>query len=138
MSQVRDSELALGHDLGAIPRARHWAADRCAELTGDLDAGHRADLLRVVELVTTELVANAVEHGSPPLSVALDRQVDEVQVRVADGSREMPVRREQPAEATSGRGIALVGYLARRWGAERTATGKVVWCELAVDGPFPL
>ncbi|PPK90804.1 histidine kinase-like protein [Kineococcus xinjiangensis] len=138
MSQVRDGAVVLGHDLGSVSRARHWAAARCAELTADLTPEQRTDLRRLVELVATELVANAVEHGRPPLRLAVERLGGDVRVRVEDGEPALPVRRDSPADATSGRGIALVEHLSRRWGAERGAGGKVVWCDLPVDGPFPL
>ena len=138
MSRVQDSELALGFGLSSVSAARHWATARCAELTGDLaaapaghdGAGPAGDLLRRVELVTTELVANAVEHGAPPLRIGLRRSGDVLQVHVADGSPVAPVRREQPPDATSGRGIALVAHLSSRWGVEREPGGKVVWCDL--------
>ncbi|MGW8992331.1 ATP-binding protein [Streptomyces zhihengii] len=34
------------------------------------------------------------------------------------------------AVAESGRGLALLEALAVRWGVERRAGGKTVWCEL--------
>ena len=135
MSTVRDSGLALGFALGSVSGARHWAAARCAELAADAGppgGDHLADLLRKVELVTTELVANAVEHGSAPLHIDLDRHGDVLRIRVADGSPTPPVRRNSGPDATSGRGIALVEHLSARWGVERTGNGKVVWCELPV------
>jgi hypothetical protein len=33
----------------------------------------------------------------------------------------------------SGRGLQIVSQLSLRWGARRTAGGKIVWCEQ----PFP-
>ncbi|GAB7192956.1 hypothetical protein NUM3379_36650 [Kineococcus sp. NUM-3379] len=135
MSRVQESELALGFGLSSVSAARHWAAARCAELTGEPAAGGdgpgpTADLQRRVELVTTELVANAVEHGAPPLRIGLRRTGDVLRVHVADGSRAAPVRREQPPDATSGRGIALVAHLSTGWGVEHVAGGKVVWCDV--------
>ena len=140
MSQVRDGELVLAFALGSVSEARHWAAARCVELTGDVgpNAGASSgddvltDLQRQVELVTTELVANAVEHGSPPLRIVLERRGDVLQLRVADGNPVEPVHRNSRPDATSGRGIALVDHLSERWGVERTGDGKVVWCELRV------
>jgi GAF domain-containing protein len=37
----------------------------------------------------------------------------------------------------TGRGLALVGALARRWGVEPDDDGKVVWAEIAVAGSTP-
>jgi hypothetical protein len=35
-------------------------------------------------------------------------------------------------DAENGRGLHVVSQMSSRWGARRTLTGKVVWCEQAV------
>jgi len=42
----------------------------------------------------------------------------------------VPRERRYDAEATTGRGIALVVHLSRAWGVDKQAGGKVVWCDL--------
>jgi hypothetical protein len=37
-----------------------------------------------------------------------------------------------PADATTGRGLALLDALASSWGADRHVEGKTVWFEVAV------
>ena len=139
MSTIPDTDVPLRHDLSSVSRARHWAVERCSELVRELPEARRADVLRLVELLTTELVANAVEHGRPPLRLGVERLPAALRLRVADGNPDPPVRRhQQPAEATSGRGIALVEQLSRAWGAEPAAGGKVVWCDVPLDGSSPL
>jgi len=81
-------------------------------------------------LLVTELIANAVIHGSP--AVELDIEVDgaELLVRVRDGSV-APLR--MPGEPGAGRGLGIVDTLADRWGVEGVGgpqVGKAVWFEM--------
>ena len=94
-------------------------------------AGHD-DVVDTAEMLTSELVTNAVRHAHDD-SVGLDIQADgEVRVAVTDGSQALPVLRQPGELDTDGRGIAMVNGLARRWGVElRGGSGKVVWFELS-------
>ncbi|MEU8195166.1 ATP-binding protein [Microbispora amethystogenes] len=112
--------------------------------------GHLAD---TAELVVSELVTNAVRATdavvSPPVAssmfpVALRTVALRVReapgprsvfIEVWDGSDREPVpggdAGDEPGE--SGRGLVLVGSLARRWGHYTAPDrGKIVWCELAI------
>ena len=84
-------------------------------------------MLEAVELVVTELITNAVLHGTAPLGMvvaALPGEEHRVRVEVSDGSRVLPVRPLPSTEGMTGRGLALVvlgctvafigGLLARR------------------------
>jgi anti-sigma regulatory factor (Ser/Thr protein kinase) len=94
-----------------------------------------ADTRETVALVTTELVTNAVLHARTPLRVTIDVVAPVVRVTVEDAARGRPVvRRYEPLEATTGRGLALVEALAQSWGIESTADGKRVWCEIELAG----
>jgi signal transduction histidine kinase len=87
-------------------------------------------------LVVTELVSNAVRHGtvaaSAAVEVTLARRADAVYVSVRDRSRRLP-RPGGPVPATveGGRGLLVVGIMSRAWGTTPTADGKVVWASLA-------
>jgi anti-sigma regulatory factor (Ser/Thr protein kinase) len=87
-------------------------------------------------LVVTELVSNAVRHGTATASAAVEvtlaRQADAVFVSVRDRSRRLP-RPGGPVPATveGGRGLLVVGIMSRAWGSTPTADGKVVWASLA-------
>ncbi|GAA4967833.1 ATP-binding protein [Kineococcus glutinatus] len=131
-ADVHADELPLRPELASVSRARHWAAARCEQAAGDVGPDRLADVVRVVELVVSELVANAVEHGGPPVSIGVRRHGDVLRVRVADGNPTPPVPREQGAHATSGRGVALVAHLSSGWGVEPGTGGKVVWCDVAL------
>jgi hypothetical protein len=87
-------------------------------------------------LVVTELVSNAVRHGTAAatsaVEVTLARQAGTVYVSVRDRSHRLP-RPGGPVPATveGGRGLLVVGIMSRAWGATPTPDGKVVWATLA-------
>ena len=51
---------------------------------------------------------------------------------VLDDSAALPRLRHASDDDERGRGLQVVSQLAQRWGARRTLSGKVVWCELAL------
>jgi anti-sigma regulatory factor (Ser/Thr protein kinase) len=84
-----------------------------------------------VELLTSEVVTNAIVHGrsGPQLAVTVDDGV--VRVAVQDMSPELPVRRLGHVDDVSGRGVVIVEKLASAWGVERDRNGsKQVWFEV--------
>ncbi|WP_245885537.1 ATP-binding protein [Kineococcus rhizosphaerae] len=117
-------ELALPAQLSAVGLARHWMTGRCASHVDE-------DTVHVVQLLTSELVTNAVVHGREPLRLELDRRPDCVHIGVVDASPEPPVLRDAEWDDTGGRGIALVDLLAATWGYEPQSDGpgKTVWFE---------
>ena len=93
--------------------------------------------LPLVELLTSELVTNAVRHvgGERPLSVSVSAtQHGTVTVSVTDPSMRQPVLRDPADDDTSGRGMHLVDALAQEWGVEQTAVGKSVWARVPLEG----
>jgi anti-sigma regulatory factor (Ser/Thr protein kinase) len=85
-----------------------------------------------VELLTSELVTNALIHArsAPELCVCLGDRV--VRVEVCDADRSPAFRRTTDTESASGRGIAIVEELATQWGVEQVSdNGKLVWFEVA-------
>lgn len=87
----------------------------------------------VVELLATELAANAVQHAQSDMTVIVRYLGDVIRVEVGDGSRELPRRRQAAEDDLDGRGLALVDALASDWGVLPTRTGKRVWCDVAID-----
>lgn len=81
-------------------------------------------------LLLSELVANAVLHARTEIQVRIVLSDDALRLEVADRSNRPPRHRHYDLDAATGRGIALVAAMARSWGVEPTAEGKVVWCEL--------
>ncbi|KAB1147714.1 SpoIIE family protein phosphatase [Streptomyces luteolifulvus] len=82
-----------------------------------------------VELLVSEVVTNAVRYASRPVTLRLLR-TDVLRCEVGDDVPQLPRLRQARATDEGGRGLYLVNRLARRWGATRLSTGKVVWFEL--------
>ncbi|MFF9275442.1 SpoIIE family protein phosphatase [Streptomyces griseosporeus] len=87
------------------------------------------DLSDSVELLVSEVVTNAVRYASRPVTLRLLR-TDVLRCEVGDDVPQLPRLRQARATDEGGRGLYLVNRLARRWGATRLSTGKVVWFEL--------
>lgn len=88
----------------------------------------------IAQLLTSELVTNAVRHArSEDVDVTVRQEDEAVRVEVHDSSREPPTPREAGPEAESGRGLQLVAALSRAWGVKPIPTGKTVWFELDID-----
>lgn len=81
-------------------------------------------------LLVSEVVSNAVLHARTAFVVTVTEIEDGVLVEIEDGDARLPrVEHPQPSRIT-GRGLAIVSSLARRWGARRSALGKTVWFEV--------
>ncbi|MFF8014415.1 ATP-binding protein [Streptomyces sp. NPDC007929] len=91
-----------------------------------------------VQLCASELVTNVVRHVGEgvPVTVRVWRaEGGRIRLGVSDPDpRGLPVLvAGVGAEAESGRGLALLEALAVRWGVEREAGRKTVWCEVFGD-----
>jgi anti-sigma regulatory factor (Ser/Thr protein kinase) len=96
-------------------------------------------VLSDVQLLTTEVVSNAVRHASllPYQEIVLRVVIDRsIRVEVLD---EGPPFRASPRgidrREPSGLGLFLVDALATSWGVEPGGSGKRVWFEVATAGP---
>ncbi|WP_327431325.1 ATP-binding protein [Streptomyces sp. NBC_01236] len=95
------------------------------------------ELTDTAELLTSELVSNAVKHSDGPVSVRLRTRGGVVRVGVMDNHPELPDPLPRTPDEDFGRGLFLVDALADTWGRypllahPRTAGWKVVWFELA-------
>ena len=90
------------------------------------------------ELLASELVANAAEHGdSEPIGLALRRHAEPgeqpgITCEVTDTSPAMPRRTEPEPDSERGRGLAIVDALARSSGVHASQAGKTSWFTLAL------
>jgi anti-sigma regulatory factor (Ser/Thr protein kinase) len=90
-----------------------------------------------VEMVTSELVSNAIKHaGARAVNLELMRLADSgaVVVVVDDPSPDPPVKRDLADDAESGRGLHVVAALAARWGWTAQAPGKAVFAIFTGEG----
>lgn len=86
------------------------------------------------ELLTSEIVTNAMSHARVPSAViTLANDGDFVRIEVSDTSAELPELdlSSDPLDP-SGYGIAIVDQMSSRWGVEQRYDGKVVWFELVL------
>lgn len=81
-------------------------------------------------LLATELIANAVRHAPPPLSLHVSLNNDRVRVEVHDSAPVPPTLTIPDADSLSGRGVWLVDTIASRWGHHVLPSAKVVWFEI--------
>lgn len=91
-----------------------------------------ADQVEVAELVTSELVSNAVRYAAEAGDIEVELVVDDrvIQLSVADGSPEYPSVHPQDSGRHNGLGLHLVERVSSRWGVEDYLLGKRVWLEL--------
>ncbi|MEU6382476.1 ATP-binding protein [Streptomyces bauhiniae] len=125
--------IALPHTAAAVPVARALVRSALAEV------GHLADC-DTAELLTAELVANAVEHtaGSGPIELVVELRPTGCQVEVHDpdpeppGHLTRPVIEEPDPWQEGGRGLLLIRALSSSCGHRPTSSGKAVWFRLPV------
>jgi hypothetical protein len=107
----------------SVAEARAWVRTR-------LDDWGLGSLGEPGELLTSELVTNALRHASGPIELTALLLDEMVTLAVRDAEAPLPRLRRVGDADEGGRGLQLVAALSSRWGARPTAAGKVVWCEL--------
>lgn len=120
----RNAALELLGGVAAAPRARAFASGVLASWR------FPAELRDMGVLAASELVANSLQHGTPPMRLRLRRTDRRLIIEVTDGDDHLPRRRRADPADESGRGIAIVATISSSWGCRRTpGGGKAVWCE---------
>jgi anti-sigma regulatory factor (Ser/Thr protein kinase) len=131
------SYLPLGAQAGAVPSARLHARLLAAEWGV-------AELAETAELVTSELVTNAVKAsqgltgsryngqwrpGTPPVRLWVMSDHRQVLIQVWDGHDQLPRKGQPGVDDEHGRGLFIVAAVCAQYGVYRLAgsTGKVVW-----------
>ncbi len=87
-------------------------------------------LADTAELLSSELVTNAVIHGSGEVRMEVSRHGDRLRVEVYDDDPSQPHPRERSGAEESGRGLHIVASLATAWGCTPAGAGKAMWFEL--------
>jgi serine phosphatase RsbU (regulator of sigma subunit)/anti-sigma regulatory factor (Ser/Thr protein kinase) len=137
----RDDIAVLIARLRRIPADHHVRWKLPAELTSarrarvlirrPLRQWGLAELIPTTELLVSELVTNAVRYAQGKIGLRLILEGGLV-CEVLDDSAALPRIRHPGEEDERGRGLQVVSQVAQRWGARRTPSGKVVWCEQAL------
>lgn len=125
-----DASLVLPGHRQSVAVGRHWVVRTSAER----GVGGMAN--QVLELLSSELLSNAVLHGAggQAIGVQMRHSVATVRVAVSDNGDHTPVVLDQDLAAVNGRGMAIVEAMSSRWGIEpRDEGGKTVWFELDLD-----
>lgn len=128
--EVDVDSILLPGERQSVAIGRHWVV-RTAATRGAVGMTNQ-----VLELLSSELLANAVLHGPTETGIGLQVVVtDEVaRVSVSDGAESSPVVMRTDPSALSGRGMAIVEAMSSRWGVEiHEDGGKTVWFELDLD-----
>ncbi|KAB2589029.1 ATP-binding SpoIIE family protein phosphatase [Streptomyces arboris] len=122
-----NAALDLLGGIEATPRARAFA-------TGVLTSWRfPVELRDLGVLAASELVANSLQHGTPPMRLGLRRTDRRLIIEVTDGDDHLPRRRQAEPADEAGRGIEIIASIATSWGSRRTpGGGKAVWCEFAL------
>ena len=118
----RLATLALTGDRALVGHARRFARRTLA-------GWGLGALTDQTELLTSELITNALVHAGAPTQLRLFRD-RALTVEVADVDSHAPRMRRALEDDEGGRGMHLVNELAHRWGSRSTRHGKVVWFEL--------
>ncbi|MFI1890339.1 ATP-binding protein [Streptomyces jumonjinensis] len=94
-----------------------------------------------VALACTEMVTNALLHGSPPIVLDLDLDLSKtdpaVEITVTDGGAALMPRtgREEQGPEEWGRGLLIVDSLAVKSSLDIGTAGTRAWCRLPLSAP---
>ncbi|MEV5441020.1 ATP-binding protein [Streptomyces sp. NPDC052644] len=94
-----------------------------------------AGLADTAVLVVSELVTNAVQHGTGTIGLRVRPYAAELLIEVSDGNPTPPRPRHAGDDEEDGRGLLLVDAFAARWGVSED--GTTTWCTLALPGGRP-
>ncbi|MER8056893.1 MULTISPECIES: ATP-binding protein [unclassified Streptomyces] len=111
-----------------VPLARREIVDEVRAWGVPLDE----ETAEAIRLVASELITNAVVHGSGPITVTLSGRSGRLLIDVLDGDPSVPRTGCAQAYDENGRGLALVRLLSARCAWEPADPGKRVWAEMTI------
>jgi signal transduction histidine kinase/serine phosphatase RsbU (regulator of sigma subunit)/DNA-binding response OmpR family regulator len=86
------------------------------------------DTISNAVLVASELVTNAILHGSPPIQLHLRLDEAGIVTEVSDGAHNRPLARELDPASIDGRGLHLIDAVSTDTGTRPIGAGKAIWC----------
>ncbi|HET7017120.1 MAG TPA: ATP-binding protein [Streptosporangiaceae bacterium] len=88
-----------------------------------LPAWGLAEHAELAELIISELVTNAIVHGTGLIEVGLSYEDGSLRVHVHDQGDRRPIRRHPDGDWEDGRGLALIDGLIEQYGGSRGVLG---------------
>lgn len=122
--------VSVAHRVDVVPGTRR-------QMQGELTAhGLAPETVQDAAVVLAELLANAVEHGSPnsegEVEVSWCLHDDVLRISVMDGGNVAKLRPVQfTSDSLRGRGLHLVDFLCERWSTDNE-NGTRVTAELSL------
>ena len=123
----KQAEAQVPHRPDSVPAARVF-------LTRLLDGwGLDESVIEDASLLTSELMTNAVRHGTGIVRLRIETADGLLHVAVHDDEDDEPVVNHASPVSAGGRGMWIVESIAHAWGTEVNgdAPGKTVWFELS-------
>jgi anti-sigma regulatory factor (Ser/Thr protein kinase) len=116
------TSVSFAPDPGSVKAARD-AADRLLE-----GADPSEEFQFALRLVVSELMTNAVEHGSPGEQIQLELILyrDHAHVSIRNLGAGVDMTRLRRGRSDRGRGLEIVAALAERWGIDSGRSGTTM------------
>jgi anti-sigma regulatory factor (Ser/Thr protein kinase) len=114
----------LADNVSACGDGRRFVAEYLARWQVPAQVSGKAALL------TSELIANAIQHAPPPLCLQISVDAGLVRVQMHDSCALAPTLTHPDVNSIGGRGVWLIDTLATRWGFHQQSPGKEVWFEI--------
>jgi anti-sigma regulatory factor (Ser/Thr protein kinase) len=131
-TKARSPDMRPQAELRFPPELTTPAFARAA--VSDMASGLPEEVVSDIELLTTELVTNAVMHATVSQSEQIIVRLmlhDRVRVEVIDAGPPFDPRPVKPdSGSTSSWGLFIVDAVATSWGVEPEGRGKKVWFEV--------
>jgi len=128
----------FGFRVTPFPAAVSDARRQVVAVVRGWDVPLSEDAFGDLELLSTELITNAVRYTEAACAVVVRWTGVRVRVEVTDVDPVRPQPRHGSLEAEGGRGLLLVECLATIWGSASDPAGKVVWFEVGPPDVTPL
>lgn len=95
--------------------------------------GMAAEVTDDILLACSELVTNAIEHGSGVVTLVLRHDGPLVELRVGDEGGGTPAAQPFGPKSARSRGLAIVQALSAEWGWSPGPAGKSVWARFQIS-----
>ena len=109
-----------------------------AFVTAQLDLRGLTDEVDAIQLVTSELVTNAIRHARTPFTVTVQGDLSGVRLMVRDDDPMMDSAEPDFLMSLGGRGLRIAEAFSDAWGVDHAPDGKTVWAQFdTTTTPIP-